>query len=276
VRELYVVGLSPDGRQLLCATQPEARKPGYAIVIDGRLEAALRGEPSDGDREERPTVSPRDIQAALRAGATVEEVAERAGLPTVRVARYAGPVLSERERVLEVLLEVPQAGRRGLSTLPLGQAVAAALAKTAYVRSETESWTAYRRPDGDWVARLTVVVRGRTKQAEWTYDASAGTAHARDPYASTLGHAGNTRRAAAAGTSPARPRSAPAQLAGATASARSKANGTRAGTGRRGAASTRAAAATSRGAAATRKAGKTGARTVAAPHAPAKRTRRAR
>lgn len=206
VRELHVAGLSPDGRQLLLASS-DGKAPAYAVALDARFEATLRGEPTDGEAEVRPTLSPREIQAAVRAGEAVESVAARAGLPVSRVERYAGPVLSERARVLDVLLEVPQSGRRGLSSLPLGQAVSSALSDLMYVRGETITWTAYRQPEGDWVARLTVVVRGREREAQWSYDAEDGSVHPLDTYASTLGHADGTRRSASRPRQPA-PRSA--------------------------------------------------------------------
>jgi hypothetical protein len=207
VRELHVAGLSPDGRHLLLTTA-DGKVAGYSVALDARFEAALRGEPADGEAEVGPRMSPREIQAAVRAGDSVEDVAERAGLPVSRVERYASPVLSERARVLEVLLDVPQSGRRGRSTLPLGQAVTLALRDLAYVRDETISWTAYRQPEGEWVARLTLVVRGRDREAQWTYDADDGSVRPLDAYASALGHAEGTRRAASRVPQPA-PRATP-------------------------------------------------------------------
>lgn len=202
MRELHVAGLSPDGRQLLLSSA-EGKPPTHAVALDARFQATLRGEPTDADAEIRPTLSPREIQAAVRAGEAVEAVAARAGLPVSRVERYAGPVLSERARVLDVLLDVPQSGRRGVSTLPLGQAVNAALSDLMYVRAESIMWTAYRQPEGDWVARLTVVVRGREREAQWSYDAEDGSVRPLDTYASTLGHADGTRRSASRPRQPA-------------------------------------------------------------------------
>jgi hypothetical protein len=242
VRELHVAGLSPDGRQLLLSSS-EGKAPAYAVVLDARFDATLRGEPTDGETEVRPTLSPREIQAAVRAGESVESVAARAGLPVSRVERYAGPVLSERARVLDVLLDVPQSGRRGVSSMPLGQAVNAALSELMYVRPETISWTAYRQPEGDWVARLTLVVRGREREAQWSYDAEDGSVRPLDTYASTLGHAEGARRSA----------SRPRQPAPRTTAGRRSATGTKA---------TKAKKATKAGTAASRASGakRTGAR----------------
>ena len=46
-------------------------------------------------------MSPRDIQARIRGGATAAEVAELSGLPLAKVERYEGPVLAEREYVAQ-------------------------------------------------------------------------------------------------------------------------------------------------------------------------------
>ena len=79
----------------------------------------------------------------------------------------------------------------------------AALSELMYVRPETISWTAYRQPEGDWVARLTLVVRGREREAQWSYDAEDGSVRPLDAYASTLGHAEGARRSASRPRQPA-------------------------------------------------------------------------
>ncbi len=45
---------------------------------------------------------PREIQARIRAGASVEQVAEQAGIPHAKVERFAYPVLLERARAAEM------------------------------------------------------------------------------------------------------------------------------------------------------------------------------
>lgn len=186
MRELHVVGLSPDGRSLLLGASPDG-KPSHAVTVDARFDAAVRGSLESHDGMPRETLTPKDIQARLRAGASVEEVAAAAGVPPARVARYAGPVLSERQRVLGNARAARQQSRRGSSALVLERAVEAALAMVANLRVETVDWTAYRRPDTVWVVRLGYVARGRGRSAEWALE-QGGVVRPLDPHALQLGH----------------------------------------------------------------------------------------
>jgi hypothetical protein len=173
--------------------------------VDERLRAALRGDlPPPGSAAIESALSPREIQARLRAGATPEQVARAAGVPVVRVLRYAGPVLSERARVLEeaqaALMNRP---RRGQSTVPLGDAVTAHLAATSGLRPETVEWSTFRRADGQWILTLRFVARNRNRRAQWLWDPHAHHVTSMDPLAGSLGFV-------AEGV-PARRRSRPAQ-----------------------------------------------------------------
>ncbi|HEX7354530.1 MAG TPA: septation protein SepH [Mycobacteriales bacterium] len=187
VRVLHVVALSADGRELLLGASPDGR-PSHSLPLDARLTRALRGEDPDGGTGAELQLSPRDIQARLRRGATVEEVAAEAGVGVARIERYAGPVRSERAQVLtdarSAYLVRPRSGRSGH---PLGEAVAANLAATAFVRPETESWSAVRADDGTWSLTLRVVVRGRTRTARWRWSPSRHELTSLDAYATQLG-----------------------------------------------------------------------------------------
>jgi hypothetical protein len=186
VRELHVVGMSADGRHVLLAGQPGASRPTHALVLDERLDRVLRGQSAEGDVA--PALSPKEIQTRIRAGASVEQLALESGMATTRIARYAGPVLGEREQELAALLACTQVSRRGTSAQPLGAAVDAAVSGLAYLRPESVTWIAYRREEGAWVARLSLVVRGREKVAEWMREPSGVQLRPADSWAAGLGH----------------------------------------------------------------------------------------
>ncbi len=210
MRDLQVVGLSEDGRHLLLTTPARAGRAAYRIPVDADFEAALRGELRPDGADERPVMTPREIQSAVRGGATVEDVAAAAGIPQSRVERFAGPVLSERERVLEALLGVPQSGKSGRSSAPLGSAVERALKASGTVREGSVAWTAYRTEAGAWVARLTFVSRGRDRVAEWTWDPDDASVRPGTPAANDLAHVQERRRRPAAAPVPPRsPRRTP-------------------------------------------------------------------
>ena len=187
MRVLQVVALSPDGTELLLGARLDA-PPTHRLAVDARLGRALRGDDLDGGPGAVLQLAPRDIQARLRRGASVEEVAAEAGVPAARIEHYAVPVRSEREQVIRtaragVLLR-PRSGR---SAVPLGEAVAANLAATGYVRPETEEWSAVREDDGVWTLALRVVVRGRQRTARWSWHPARRELLALDAYAAAVG-----------------------------------------------------------------------------------------
>ena len=105
MRELKIVGLDLDGKHIICEGDNPADK--FRIRVDDRLRAALRGDgarvaQTHIDIEVTNMLSPKEIQARIRAGASVEQLATAAGVDIERVARFAHPVLLERSRAAEL------------------------------------------------------------------------------------------------------------------------------------------------------------------------------
>jgi len=85
MRELKVVGLDVDGKRIICETDDSGEK--FLLRSDDRLRAAVRGEktavsPPQSDTEVPNVLRPKEIQAKIRAGASVEQVASAAGAGT--------------------------------------------------------------------------------------------------------------------------------------------------------------------------------------------------
>lgn len=171
MRQLHVVALSDDGSSVLLAASPDAARPSHRLPVDDRLRAALRGAlPPPGRQSVESALSPKEIQARLRAGATPEEVARVAGVPVNRILRYAGPVLSERDRVIEEAREAHLSKPRlGRSELALGDAVEAHLVGLAGFKRESVEWTARRAEDGSWVVAVSFSARGGRRTATWRW-----------------------------------------------------------------------------------------------------------
>jgi hypothetical protein len=169
MRQLEVIAVSDDGSFVLLAGSEHASRPTHQLRIDDRLHAALRGDLEDG-QPRASELTPKEIQARLRAGATVEEVAEAAKVPITRVMRYAGPVISERDRVVEQARAAKLQRTRGPeSAAALGAVVEQRLATTAGLRSDTVRWDARRRDDGAWIVTLSYAARGGSRTAEWLW-----------------------------------------------------------------------------------------------------------
>jgi hypothetical protein len=215
VRELHVVAMSEDGRHVVLATRKGAASGDFRVALDDRLAAAVRGDlPRPGDTPPAG-ITPKEIQARLRAGESPEEIAASAGVPLAKVERYARPVLSERERVLDqARAGFVSRSRLGESALPLGEAVDRHLADTTGVRLETVSWSTRREESGSWLVELSYVSQARRRSATWRYDVSRREVTATDAASAALAHvepAGRRSRSA---------ESAPASPAGGRSSAR--------------------------------------------------------
>ncbi|MEA2484384.1 MAG: hypothetical protein QOC55_2331 [Thermoleophilaceae bacterium] len=215
MRQLHVVALSEDGRSVLLAPTKGAKAGTFSLSLDGKLAAAVRGDvPRVGEQQAREAgVTPKEIQARLRAGESVEQIAAAAGVPAARVERFAGPVLSERERIIdEARAAFVSRNRHGVSKLPLGDAVEAALAETSGLRADSVTWTARRLDSGHWLVQLSYVARARTRTASWVYEPHTRSVTASDSASAALGHVGDEpgphRLAAAAPRSAAAPRAA--------------------------------------------------------------------
>src|SRR5690606_130189 len=101
MRPVRFVALSEDGQALVLADEvgrllalPRDERLMNALRPDGPGESTATAAPPAGGTP--PSLSPRDIQARIRAGESADEVARIAGVPVDRVLRYAGPVLQER------------------------------------------------------------------------------------------------------------------------------------------------------------------------------------
>ena len=124
----------------------------------GSSSGVARSESAPAPSAGSVPASPKEIQFRLRAGESVEQIAASSGMPLAKVERYAGPVLSERERVLEQVRNsfVGSVGR-GSTEMRLGDVVDRRLADSVGVRPDSITWSARREPSGVWLVELNYV-----------------------------------------------------------------------------------------------------------------------
>src|SRR5450759_1969271 len=99
MQDLQLIGVHEDGEHLLLSGDEGAR---FRMRVDEQLRTAVRHDRprlAQQQIEIDGGLRPRDVQALIRAGASAEEAAERAGWPVDKVHRYEGPILAEREHV---------------------------------------------------------------------------------------------------------------------------------------------------------------------------------
>ena len=123
------------------------------------------------------------MQARLRVGQTLSEVAAEAGVDEEWVARFAGPILAEQAQVVKRALAATMVRPKlGASRQPLGPSVARNLADRGIVPPQdvlASAWSAYQLGDGRWGVRFSYVSGGRTIAADWDYDGQSGEVTAR-------------------------------------------------------------------------------------------------
>lgn len=145
MRELQFEGLSDDGSHMVLV---DSRGVQYCLPIDdGIAAAARRGLQRNASRTAAPSITPRDIQALVRQGLGIEEVAARTGLAVDFVERFAEPVLAEMDFVI-------QRARR-LSIHAAGQQVHVddlvdRAARRADVPADELRWSCRKIEDATW------------------------------------------------------------------------------------------------------------------------------
>src|ERR1700743_2818768 len=160
MRELTIVGLDVDGKHIICESTKDNGEPGdkFKIRVDERLRAAARGDgarvgQTHIDIEVTSMLRPKEIQSRIRAGASVEELAESAGVDIARVERFAHPVLLERARAAELATAAHPVLTDGPSVLTLLETVTSSLMARG-LNPDSATWDAWTNEDCHWTVQL--------------------------------------------------------------------------------------------------------------------------
>ncbi|MFF5992626.1 septation protein SepH [Prauserella flavalba] len=188
MRTLRVVGLHEDGKSIVC--EDPARRERFLLPADERLRAAARGDITrlgQIEIELESHMRPREIQARIRAGESVEQVANAAGVPLQRVERFAYPVLLERSRTAELAQQAHPVREDGPDVQTLGEVVAYSFGVRGQDYSQS-TWDSWRGEDGRWIVGLHWMAGRSENRAHWAFSPGAhgGTVTAIDELAEAL------------------------------------------------------------------------------------------
>ena len=152
MQKLHLVGSTTDQEGLILSARRGARSGGYTLVLDDALAQAveeLRARQDEeaeadgttrqrGDRiESRLPVS--EIQARLRRGRSLKDVAKEAGVDPEWVERFAAPVFAEQAQIISrVQATQLRRARLGPSAVRIGDAVRRNLVERDVVLSPDE------------------------------------------------------------------------------------------------------------------------------------------
>jgi hypothetical protein len=118
-------------------------------------------------------VSPREIQSHIRAGLTVAEAAELLNVPIEDVTRFAGPVIAEREHVINQAFAAPVilGNESDLNAQPtFGAAIRQRLNELDASQEHWASW----KDDRSWMIKLEFVANEISHDARWSFDPRNG------------------------------------------------------------------------------------------------------
>ncbi|MFE6924960.1 septation protein SepH [Nocardia sp. NPDC057663] len=188
MRELRVIGVTPDSTHIVCSDTESGTK--FRLPADDKLRAAARGDLARFGQieiETEASMRPRDIQARIRAGASVEQVTAESGMQATKVERFAYPVLLERARAAELAQKAHPVRPDGPAVETLHEIVTAAFAERGHTIEQAE-WDAWKDEKGFWVAQLQWRHGHSEIAAHWRYqpDAHGGSVSPLDDPASDL------------------------------------------------------------------------------------------
>lgn len=166
MQDLKVVGVD-SGSLLLVADGGER----YRITLDELAQAGIRSSRLEPQRENGRRVPPKEIQAHIRAGLSANEVAAVTGADLSYVQRFEGPVVAEREYVIEAARAVRV--RSALDGESLGDATTfgSVITHRLSEREGTdERWKAWKQADGPWTLQVAYDVAGTERTARWSFD----------------------------------------------------------------------------------------------------------
>jgi hypothetical protein len=169
MQDLRLVAVTPERSHLVLEDDDNAQ---FRVPIDERLTAVMRRDHSRPGQLEialESPLTPRDIQARIRAGQSAQDVAAAAGMAVARIERYAGPVIAEREHVAAQAKAAPSRRQSGGTAPSLGDLVASRLADQ-HVASDSVVWDAWRADDDTWTIHLSYLAGARERVARWIYD----------------------------------------------------------------------------------------------------------
>jgi hypothetical protein len=164
MQDLRVIGVE-DG-SLLVADDDGTK---YRINVDEVLHANLRPRMAEVTGSQK--LAPKDIQAHIRSGMSAEDVAAITGVPLEHIQRYEGPVLAERDYVVQTARSVPV--HAALDTDPLGEGAtfgSIIAERLEDLGADGERWASWKEAGEGWVVKLAFTANKIDHDARWRFD----------------------------------------------------------------------------------------------------------
>ena len=163
MQDLRVIGVE-NGALLVASVEGER----FRIPIDEVMQSRLRQtlpEPNAGRK-----LSPREIQAHIRGGMSAEDVSSVTGVPIDYIRKFEGPVLAEREFVVETALGVTV--HTALDTDPASGSTFGVVItdRLQGLGAISERWSSWKEEGTGWVIKLSFTADHIDHDARWKFD----------------------------------------------------------------------------------------------------------
>lgn len=182
MKSLELLGLQSDGEHI---TLNDAEGNRYSLPVTDDLRALLRRDRDPKEIATKPAhqMAPREIQALIRQGKTVDEVSELAATPASRIAALAHPIEVERAYTAQQARRFPVSQDTGAFTLE--ELVTSRLVGRG-VPARSVVWDATRTHGHPWELTAGFEVDGNPHRARWSVDMEARTVEALNDEAAWL------------------------------------------------------------------------------------------
>jgi hypothetical protein len=164
MQDLKVIGV--ENGALLAASEEGDR---FRIPIDAVLQSRLRQTQTDASV--RPKLSPREVQAHIRAGMSAEDVSAVTGASLDFVRRFEGPVVAEREYIVSSALSVPV--HAAIDPDPLDEPAnfgSVIRERLASLGASNERWASWKEPGAGWIVKLAFTADDIDHDARWAFE----------------------------------------------------------------------------------------------------------
>ncbi|PXA67765.1 septation protein SepH [Cryobacterium arcticum] len=164
MQDLKVIGV--ENGALLAASEEGDR---FRIPIDAVLQSRLRQTQTDSSV--RAKLSPREVQAHIRAGMSAEDVAAVTGASLDFVRRFEGPVVAEREYIVSSALSVPV--HTAIDPDPADEPAnfgGVIRERLASLGATNERWASWKEPGAGWIVKLAFTADDIDHDARWGFE----------------------------------------------------------------------------------------------------------
>ena len=164
MQDLRVIGVE-DGA-LVVVSEDGTR---FRIPIDEVLHSKLRQ--SIPDQGTGRKLAPKEIQAHIRSGMSAQDVASITGVPLDYIQRFEGPVIAEREFVVQSALDVPVHTAGDTDPMRQGKTFGTAIReRLADLGGINERWASWKDAATGWVVKLSFTANQIEHDARWGFD----------------------------------------------------------------------------------------------------------